>query len=93
MNQQTRDVIKLVITAMAALAPVLAVFGIYFEWLTPEFLDNLEVLLGAVVAAGIALYGVWMNTYTRMKAFDKADEKREERHRDEKLMPPNKFKQ
>lgn len=87
MTQKARDIIKLTIAAMAAAAPVLAIFGVQFDWLEPEALASIEVFLGATVTLGIALYGVWMNTFTRREAFAKAEQKKRERLEDERRGP------
>lgn len=84
MTQKAKDIIKLVIAALAASAPVLAIFGVQFDFLQPEALASIEVFLGAVVTLFIALYGVWMNTFATRKAFDKAEEKKAERIQDER---------
>lgn len=83
MTQKARDILKLVIAALAAAAPVLAIFGVQVDWLEPEALERFEVFGGALIALGIALYGVWTNTFTRPEAFEKAERKKQERIQDE----------
>lgn len=84
MTQKAKDILKLVIAALAAAAPVLAIFGVQVDWLEPEALARFEVFGGALIALGIALYGVWMNTFTRRQAFEKAEQKKKERLEDER---------
>jgi hypothetical protein len=84
MTQKARDIIKLVIAALAASAPVLALFGVQVDWLEPEALAQIEVFLGALATLVIALAGVWMNTFTRRKAFEEAERKKQERIAEER---------
>lgn len=88
MNQKTTDLVKQILAMLTALAPVVALFGFNPEFLTPESIEQFGVLLGALIALGVTLYGIYMNTFANKKAFEKAKEKEAQRLIEEGAFDP-----
>ena len=89
MTQKMTDLVKQVVAMLTALAPVLALFGMNPEFLTPESIEQFGILLGTLIALGVTLYGIYMNTFAGKKAFDKAQMKEAQRMIDEGKFDPN----
>lgn len=89
MTQKQTDLIKQIVAMLTALAPVLALFGLNPEFLTPDSIEQFGVLLGALTALGVTLYGIYMNTFAARKAFDKAHEKEARRMIEEGEFDPD----
>ena len=58
-----KDIVILVTAALSALMLFLGTIGVAFDWFTEESIGAFGVLLGAVIALVVALYGIYKNTY------------------------------
>lgn len=88
MTQKTTDLVKQVVAMLMALMLFLGTMGMNSEYLTPESIEQFGVLLGALIAFGVTIYGIYMNTFASKKAFDKAQEKEAQRMIDEGAFNP-----
>lgn len=79
MTQKVTDLVKQVVTVLSALLSFLTIVGIRFDWFTIESINAFGVLLVAFILLCITIYGIWMNTYYRWKAFRLAEEKKQQR--------------
>lgn len=88
MTQKQKDIVKQVVAMLTALMLFLGAVGTNVQILTPESIEQFGLLLGAIIALGTTLYGVYMNTFAGKKAFDKAKEKEAQRMIDEGAFDP-----
>lgn len=58
-----KDIVILVTAALSATMLFLGTVGIAFDWFSEESINAFGVLLGAVIALSIALFGIYKNTY------------------------------
>lgn len=84
MTQKTNDFIKLVTTMLTAFMFFLGTIGYTFEKFNLQSIEAFGIFLAALIPFGYVLYGIWMNTFTRWKAFRLADEKKQKRLVDER---------
>ena len=69
MNKEAhKDLIKQIIGFLTALIPFMGIAGINFEWFNEEFINNLEVLLVALLAVIYNIYAIWKNHFASKKA-------------------------
>lgn len=83
MNQKQTDFVKLVTTMLTAFMFFLGTIGYTFEQFNLKSIEAFGVFLAALIPFGYVLYGIWMNTYTRFKAFQEAEKKKRKRIADE----------
>lgn len=88
MSQKTTDLVKQIVAMLMALMLFLGTMGMNSEYLTPESIEQFGVLLGTIIAFGVTIYGIYMNTFASRKAFDKAQEKEAQRMIDEGEFDP-----
>lgn len=88
MNQKTTDLVKQVVAMLMALMLFLGTIGLNSEYLTPDSIEQFGVLLGALIAFGATIYGIYMNTFYKKSAFKKAEEKEAQRLIDEGAFDP-----
>lgn len=89
MTQKTTDLVKQIVAMLMALMLFLGTMGMNSEYLTPDSIEQFGVLLGALIAFGTTIYGIYMNTFASRKAFDKAQEKEAIRKIEEGEFDPN----
>ena len=83
MTQKTADFVNIVTTMLTAFMFFLASMGYVFEKFNLQTIEAFGVFLTALIPFGYVLYGIWMNTYTRWKAFIQAEEKKRQRLQEE----------
>ena len=89
MTQKNTDLVKQIVAMLMALMLFLGTMGMNVEFLTPDSIEQFGVLLGALIAFGTTIYGIYMNTFASRKAFDKAQEKEAQRKIEEGEFDPN----
>lgn len=57
------DLTILITSALSALLLFFATIGVAFDWFTMESINAFGILVGALIALGSALYGIYKNTY------------------------------
>lgn len=83
MKQQTNDLVKIITTMLTAFMFFLGTIGYTFEKFNPQSIEAFGIFLAALIPFSYVLYGIWMNTFTRWKAFMTAEEKKRQRLKDE----------
>ena len=69
-----KDIVILVTAALSALMLFLGTIGVAFDWFTEASINAFGVLLGAIIALTIALFGIYKNTYALTEKARKQDE-------------------
>lgn len=86
MTQKMTDAVKQITAALTAIMMFLGALGYTFEKFNPTTIETFGIVLTALVPLGITLYGIWMNTFTRLQSFQDAQEKEARRLREEGLI-------
>lgn len=88
MTQKMTDAVKQITAALTAIMMFLAGLGYTFEQFNPNTIESFGVVLIALIPLAITLYGIWMNTFTKLESFQKAKEKEAQRLIDEGMFNP-----
>lgn len=91
LSQKHTDMIKLITAFLTATFLFLGTLGYSFEKFNPTTIEAFGIFLGAAIPLGVTFYGIWTNTFTRLEAFQKAQEKEAQRLIEEGMIAnPNK---
>ncbi|WP_017548672.1 hypothetical protein [Salinicoccus carnicancri] len=71
-NTATGDLIRQIGAILLALSSFLAVMGYSFEWLTPDSINALLVVLYAVAGFGYTAFEIYKNHFAGVKAQEQA---------------------
>lgn len=66
-DRKIKESVRLITGILSALLLFLGTISVQFDWLTEESIGAFGTLLGAVLALGFALYGIFKNHYTLTK--------------------------
>lgn len=66
-DRKIKEGVRLITGILSALLLFLGTISVQFDWLTEESIGAFGTLLGALLALGFALYGIFKNHYTLTK--------------------------
>ncbi len=66
-DRKIKEGVRLVTGVLSALLLFLGTISVQFDWFTQESIGAFGTLLGAALALGFAVYGIFKNHYTLTK--------------------------